>query len=140
MYSSEKPRRSQRLLDKQQRLVVDNTPSASAQKLSLVLPVESDLKEIVAFHDLDLALPVGNNVLDVKKRVQRRNGKTLYSAPKEVGGPVDFIVYGLLKYEIGDKKANLAKKRTGLFLTLTALFVVIRSLLFITGVIKCNKH
>lgn len=48
----------------------------------------------------------------------------------------DYVVYGVFKYEMGDKKAHLAKKRLNGFLKLALLFFVIRAAFIFFGILK----
>ena len=48
----------------------------------------------------------------------------------------DYVVYGVFKYEMGDKKAQLAKKRLNGFLKLALLFFVIRAAFIFFGILK----
>lgn len=88
--------------------------------------------------------PANSLQKQVVNKLQRRNGVRL-----PIEGSVErderfnddfsnFIVYGVFKYEIGDKKAGLAKKRLNLFLKLSFLFLVVRVVMMCLGILTCK--
>lgn len=70
-------------------------------------------------------------------RLQRKNAVILYDHDEDPSVSFeDFVVHGIFKYEIGDKKAIYAKKRLHGFMKLALLFFAIRAAFIFFGVLK----
>lgn len=90
---------------------------------------------------------VAENLFEPKPKLERRNGKILHTeedVPPMImlkqhmdnHSPfVNFVVHGLMKYEITDPKAEGVKDKTQLFVQITFFFIAIKVILYHYGLL-----
>lgn len=68
-----------------------------------------------------------------KKTHSKQAQNTVYQKHDQTFLFINFIVHGLMKYEMNDPKAEEMKEKTATFLQLTVFFVLIKCVLWYTG-------